>query len=61
MSQRIEDFPMWKVGGSFASVALLALLFGAYGIALIFALIGAGLLVGALVAKHRNRGSAQRL
>lgn len=55
MSQRIEDFSSWKVGGSFATGALLAWIFGLAGLALVLAVIGAGFMLSALVARRRSR------
>lgn len=44
MSQRLADSAGWKVGGSFATAAVIAWLFGLFGVALALALIGAVLL-----------------
>jgi hypothetical protein len=44
MSQRLEDLASWKVGGSFATAAVIAWLFRLWGVALALALIGAVLL-----------------
>ena len=51
--KEIEDFPQWKTGGTCALVALLALVLGFYGPALVLALIGAGFMLSAYVAKQR--------
>jgi len=53
-SQRIEDFRTWKVGGSFATAGVIAWIFGFVGPALVLALIGAGFLLSAVVAKRRK-------
>jgi hypothetical protein len=54
MSQRIEDFRTWKVGGYLATAAVLAWVFRFVGPALVLALIGAGFMVSAFVAKRRE-------
>ena len=58
MSERIEDFPMWKVGGSFATAAIVAWIFGIAGLALVLALIGAGFMLSAVVARRRKARAA---
>jgi len=44
MGQRLEDLASWRVGRSFATAAVIALLLSLWGVALALALIGAGLL-----------------
>jgi hypothetical protein len=55
MSQRLEDLASWRVGGSFATVAVIAWLFRLWGVALVLALIGAVLLGTAGYTRLRKR------
>jgi hypothetical protein len=54
MSQRLEDLASWKVGGSFATAAVIAWLFSLWGLALVLALIGAVLLVTAAYTRKKR-------
>jgi hypothetical protein len=55
MSQRLEDLASWRVGGSFATAAVIAWLFSLWGVALVLALIGAVLLGTAGYTRLRKR------